>query len=144
MTPILCVMLAAFVPMSVHRLDRMTAQTVIRLWHDLHVERKTPHDFQHFLARSDLSESVFIGGVVNNEIRSIVCTTEADEMTIHCVSCAPAHDIVGDALLERLARGTCAALVDGRPIVMEHRLRTLQPRWFIAYKYYANETFPVS
>jgi hypothetical protein len=33
------------------RVDPMTAKTIIRGWHDLHVARNLPHDFEFFIVQ---------------------------------------------------------------------------------------------
>lgn len=135
--------LALVVPLTVRGLDSVTSRTAIRLWHDIHLERKTPHDFQMLLQPSLYRHNTYVGGVVNGEVRTIAICERNDssgKLQLCGIACAPAHDIVGDALVELLARRQCGHATEHRAITIDPKFRELQPRWFIAFSYYANET----
>lgn len=95
-------MLSWSVPFVVHTLEPYVAKTTIRLWHDLHVATRSPHEFQSMLAPST---DDFLGLVVHDELRSIVrCHTSDDgRQSIQAVAYAPGHMAVGVELIDALA-----------------------------------------
>ena len=54
---------------TLHHIDFVSAKTTIRIWHELHVAKKIPHDFQDMIHPSP--NSLFMGVVKNDEIRAI-------------------------------------------------------------------------
>jgi hypothetical protein len=70
--------------------DKITAITTIRLWHELHVEKKIAHDFEHLLRPPQ--DDVFVGVSRFDELRAVgICqqTTNLSSLRLSQVAHAP-------------------------------------------------------
>lgn len=104
-------------------LDTCTARTTIRLWHELHVARKVPHDFMDLLAPQRVTSGMFWGAVRCDDIRAIAYCSRCENNIPRIVRVAHAPDQpdASVALLHLLNRERIEPDWDA--------LRT-QPRWF--------------
>lgn len=137
-----CLWILGFVPhVSLVGIDTLTARTTLRLWHDLHVEKKLAHDFQGvFDPRQD--ECIYLAGVMSDEIKAIAqCqigkdyvydTSEslddyAHMLAVRSIAYAPQCDPIADAFVKLLAQ---------KSVSVDVAIRSKQPRWYIAYAFY--------
>lgn len=106
----------------IHRVDPVTAKTVLRLWHELYTERQTAHDFVDLLAPS--SCGVFVAASRHDEIRAIAkCEHVGDDLHVQRVAHMIDQPNAVACLLEAL--GSDGAHFD------HDLLRRHQPRWFL-------------
>ena len=130
--------------------DKVTARTTMRLWHDLHVASAQPHTFDDMFEPT-ATESLFVGGVVGDEIRAIAqCTSvnpDPRRAKLRRIAHAPHYEASANALVRLLAQGV--AVGEALKVVrmaetlqavgLEPSLRTRQPRWHVAYHFHAAE-----
>ena len=102
-------------------LDTHCAITTIRLWHELHVAKKIPHDFQDLLDVKD-KNSIFIGAIRNNEVRAIAqCRRHNLAMLkVKKIAHAPEQPNAASILLIKLQNET----------VPDWNTIKSQPRWY--------------
>lgn len=128
------------IPVTVRPIDQITARTTIRLWHELHVERKIAHDFQDIChpipSPTPDQKLVYLGAIVNFEIKAIVqCTGDAsDTICVRRVAHAPHHEVVADCLVRNVANENT---------MLDSTMKTHQARWFIAYNFYRLRKSPM-
>lgn len=84
------------------KVERAAAKTIVRLWHDLHVEKGVEHDFQRMLAPNE--GGFFVGGDVAGDIRAIACCNRVGvaKARVERMAYAPYHAYVGSWLLHHL------------------------------------------
>lgn len=86
---------------KIQTIDTVTTKTTIRLWHEIHVCKKTSHDFTSLL--SPEVNGYYIAAIKYNEIRAIANCKIVDEQTfLRSIAHAPAQPDAGIALLKRL------------------------------------------
>lgn len=66
---LLCVLFNVAIPWKLSPLESSTAKTTIRLWHELHAAKYTPHDFLSMLTPE--THASYIGIIHLDEIRAI-------------------------------------------------------------------------
>lgn len=116
------------IPITISRINFVTARTTLRLWHDLHVEKKIAHDFDDIFDPNHCKKSVFVAAIMNDEIKAIVQCNRNDDSDIlmRRMAHAPHHEVAGDALIQLLVNH----------ISIEYAMSKTQPRWFLAYNFY--------
>jgi len=86
---------------TLRHIDNVCAKTTIRMWHELHVAKKIPHDFQDMIYPSQ--NSLFMGVVKNKEIRAIAqCRRIKNSMNVSKIAHAPEQLDAGVMLLNLL------------------------------------------
>lgn len=74
----------------IQRIDKVTATTTIRLWHELHVSKFAAHDFVDLIAPDTASDIFYMGAIRHNEIRAISkCKKERNCWKISKIAHAP-------------------------------------------------------
>ena len=114
-------------------LERYTAVTTIRLWHELHVARNVPHDFISLLSSED--KTFFVGIVRHEELRAIArCTHDNAGCTrsVTGVATSPNHMHAGTVLLSKLSE---------KPYNIDWKAMREQPRWFYETLYIHKKLF---
>lgn len=117
---------------SLQFLDRTCAKTTIRLWHELHVEKKIPHDFVSMV--SPEQKGFYLGAVKHEEIRAIALCERTGLCTIHIESIANApqqHDAPHELMKMLRTMNTYSNL---------KKLRS-QPRWYYEDLFYRFEIY---
>lgn len=116
--------LACVVGWNLQTIDAVTARTTIRLWHELHVQHKVPHDFASLLApETDSVDTRYWAAVRHQEIRSIIkCTATVDALEPSLLAHAPHQTNAGTALI--------LLLREEHTHVRWSRMKD-QPRWFL-------------
>ena len=104
---------------TLHHISPINAKTTIRLWHELHVEKKIPHDFQDMVY--PLGNSLYLGVVKNDEIRAIAqCRRKnLNSISVSRIAHAPEQLDAVIALINLLHE--CRALPDWQIIQRQHR-----------------------
>tara|TARA_B100001778_G_scaffold303985_1_gene281653 strand:+ start:386 stop:799 length:414 start_codon:yes stop_codon:yes gene_type:complete len=104
---ILLLYIGLFTPAwNLHMIDSHSANTIIRLWHQLHVTKNIDHDFIELL--SPKIQNIYIASVKHNEIKAIASfKTKNDDLTlsniqIQKIAHAPEELDAGVALLKLL------------------------------------------
>lgn len=115
--------LAWSAPYIVQQLERHTAVTTIRLWHELHVSRLLAHDFQDMVGGSH--QGTHMGLIIHDEVRAIAhcCTKEeTEEVQIRNIAHAPHQRFAGVHLVE--------TLLTEHNMSMDFQKMRNQPLWY--------------
>ena len=119
--------------MHLSRFDSVTFRTTIRLWHELHVASHAAYDFSHVFTPCK-TDNVFVGVVVNDEIRAIArCREEGSYVFIEGI----AHGMGSDEACSHLVR----LLANEESVRVDKLLSMHQPRWCMAYAYHSSAHF---
>lgn len=113
-------------------LDTYSAYTTIRLWHELHCEKKIAHDFSDMISPPDEKEEFYVGAVLHNEIRAIATCKKEDKFdtfNIRRIACGPEKFDAAVALINLLHSSKSS---------VEPSLKN-QPRWFLEHMYVVEE-----
>ena len=86
---------------KIQNIDIVTAKTTIRLWHEIHVCKKTSHDFLSLV--SPEVNGYYVAAVKYNEIRAIANCKHIEEHTyLRNIAHAPDQPDAAVALIESL------------------------------------------
>ena len=104
---------------TLDHISPLCAKTTIRLWHELHVVKKIPHDFQEMVYPQ--RNSLYLGVVKNDEIRAIAqCRRKTlNSISVSRIAHAPEQLDAVVALINLL--NECRALPDWQIIKRQHR-----------------------
>lgn len=116
------VMLSYVQSWQLRTLDSYHANTIIRLWHELHVSQGVAHDFDGMLAPS--TSGLFFAAVHHNEVRAIA-TCRGIHMHEACVDAIAHKPNQPDA-----AQMLILLLNNSRVKIDIQSLRS-QPRWML-------------
>lgn len=108
---------------EITQIDGLSARSLIRAWHKLHVERRILHDFTELLApRHGSDTDIYYGAVRHDDIRAIAIGQSNDDKTV--------LDIIGVAHGPGEIDSACA-LISDLICVSSTSLRTekLPARW---------------
>lgn len=73
------------------KINTVTAKTTIRLWHELHVEKKVTHDFLPLLAPR--KDHLYFAAVRYDEIRAIAqCKKKKNNILVQKIAYPPAQN----------------------------------------------------
>ena len=102
-------------------IDKVSARTTIRLWHEMHILRKIPHDFISLFEPN--IEGLYVAAVRHGEIKSIALCSSIDTriLTICNIAHAPEEFYAACKLIE---------LANTRGIKSDWNKLKSQPRWF--------------
>ena len=133
---------SVLMPLRMRSIDKVTARTTLKLWHDLHVERKIAHDFQSVFEPT-MESKQFVGGVMNDELKLIaVCThTTTADLHLQTIAYAPNHESLVDEFLKLLADNNTNFENTENQTQFYGNLQissklTNQPRWLLAYTFH--------
>lgn len=120
-----CLSLVAYLGVAsawqMHSLDVVHAKTIIRLWHELHVERQVAHDFSAMLAPK--RHVSYIGVANHDDIRAIAeCRLSTDRSV--CVSIAHAPD-------QPDAARVLLGMIEESDVRFDYGQLRSQPRWML-------------
>lgn len=114
---------------TLKHLDTPSAKTTIRLWNEIYVLKKVPHDFVHMI--SPENKGFYIGAVKHEEIRAIaLCTrNNLSSVSMDSIAFAPEQLDAARELMKML-----------RDINTYSDLKKMknQPRWYCEDLYYRN------
>ena len=84
---------------SMRYIDRVTAVTTIRLWHELHVAKHIPHDFISLLKPEQ--EAMYVGIIRHDEIRALAMCKQCGFgiMEVYNIAYAPYEHAASCALI---------------------------------------------
>jgi len=102
-------------------LDTCSTITTLRLWHDLHVTKHIPHDFEDLLVKK--KDMIYIGAIQNNEIQAIAQCKRLNlaQIEVKKIAHGPAHPEAASNLLKLLQEQNT------RP---DWNTIKYQPRWY--------------
>jgi hypothetical protein len=103
-------------------LDKISARTTVRLWHDLYVEKKKSHDFLDLL-RPQKEQVLYIGAIRLDEIKAIASCRRQNLTQLQLIHIAHAPEEEEAAIL--LMKQLCKS----RDFVDFKSIRK-QTRWF--------------
>ena len=103
------------------QVDHCSAQTIVRLWHELHVEKNIAHDFTSMIA--PVTEGSYLAATKQNEIRAIAKCDRAT-LNIRSIAHAPDQPDAARALIRLLHEADAAPHWES--------IRQ-QPRWYYEY-----------
>ena len=102
------------------QIDKVTAKTTIRLWHELHVEKKIAHDFLDLLAPSN--NHLYFAAVRYDEIRGIArCVSKDEIITLQKFAYPPEEYHAIHSLL---------LLLKDDSFAVDWKFLQSQPRWY--------------
>jgi len=120
---------------SLLRIDPVSARTVVRAWHDVHVSRSIPHDFEHALGPA-WAGFASVAAVRHGEARAVAfcCCEEGDAgrppvLAVRCICTPPLGGEGGSALVHMLGGEEGAYSPDWKSL-------RAQPMWYILFSYY--------
>ena len=113
---------------QLHHIDTMCAKTTIRLWHELHVARKIPHDFTRVL--SPQPRDCYIAISRHEDMRAIAICNRQKPTDIR-ISTIAHHPDAQDAVVVLIK------LLIANKTRTEWRDIRAQPRWFFETLYLA-------
>lgn len=97
MLPIVCIVFA----WSIDVVDRCQAKTIVRLWHELHIERRLMHDFSGMLAPK--RDATYVGVAMHDDVRAIAeCNTVDSVIYVSGIAHAPQNPDAARILLEMI------------------------------------------
>ena len=113
-----------FHPMTSWRLQPIEsphANTIVRLWHELHVARGVAHDFEAMLAPST---GFFVAAINHDEIRAIAhCDGDRmDNARVSTIAHKPDNPDAAKMLI---------VLINETSVTVDFQSRNLQPRWLL-------------
>jgi hypothetical protein len=121
MTQLSCVILGfGNIVYDLVQIDRLTAKTTIRLWHELHVEKKVAHDFLDLLA--PCNDHMYFAAVRYDEIRGIArCVFKNEILTVQKFAYPPEEHYAIHSLL---------LLLNDDSVAVDWKVLQSQPRWY--------------
>tara|TARA_B100001063_G_C16552146_1_gene446590 strand:+ start:215 stop:613 length:399 start_codon:yes stop_codon:yes gene_type:complete len=106
---------------SMNALEKSYAKTIVRLWHELHVEKGLVHDFSSMLAPNQ--DATYIGVAMHDDVRAIAECRTLDAITrVSSIAHAPNNPDAARILLEMI--NETVGHVDYTPLQN-------QPRWLL-------------
>lgn len=113
-----------------HSLDVVHAKTIIRLWHELHVERHVAHDFSAMLAPKQ--QASYIGVANHDDMRAIAECRSSDDCVL-CVSVAhaPNQPDAARVLLKMIAESD---------VLFDFGRLSAQPQWMLEATFLSSDS----
>lgn len=116
---------------QIKHIKPFVAITTIRLWHELHVAKNIPHDFENMLAPCQKSD-IFVSVICHNEIRSIAQCTKTNKVLLIKQIANPPEQLDAPTKLVELVCQEENFQIDWKSI-------RSQPRWYFEFLSLAND-----